>query len=530
MKIAPVVIGAVFAQSSGDSEEVYAESADRWDSWGSDNTFNVDTGKTYTGSWNTASRKTVQAVTCWESNNMGDLAHFTSQNDDGFGWANVHHGHDQAANAAHITTDDNDYQIGTFVDGQTSTSANQLDLHSLLAYDNRYSGCIYEVADWVYNSDNYNRMWQVQYGYDGVGATLDPTGIDTSVTATPLRTNWWHYFNAHVVISDDTNDTNDARTHYITMANPSYEGLGYLNFIATYAKASSATFTSANWATRNGQNFNTNDSVTDLYSGGYAYSIIPGDNTSTWYSVYTATDADNGTWASFAAVSSFPHNDLGKDFRFNVRVLHHGGNGDPSDTATGKDSYYFYRINEIDIVFPYTVRCPREANNVAADGAGNTFRCMDGAGNNGHRAWDKATPNPQSSALDQANKPIYIETLSGGLPSAATASMCTATSAPTGQDKRWYKCGNVYKVTGLLNSYDEHSQAEFGNHQEFWFQFEYHFEFAGIQAPAGNPQISGTTNADYNINNLPNILFNAFELKTVDFVCSTASESRNRCQ
>lgn len=530
MKIAPVLLGAVFAQSSGDSED-YTESQDRWDSWGSDNTFNIADGKTFTGTWATTDRKAVQAVTCWESNNMGDLSHFTSQNDDGFGWANVHHGHDQAANAAHISTDDNDYQVGTFMDNQESTDPNKLDLHSLLAYDNRYSGCIYEVADWIYNSDNYNRMWEVQYGYDGVtNNALDKSGMDSSVTTEVIRTNWWHYFNAHVVITDDTNDVNDARTHYITMANPSYEGLGYLNFIVTYAKASDPSdFTNGNWATRNGRNFNTQNTVTDLYSGGYAFSIIPGDNTSVWYSVYTATDQDNGTWATYAAVSSFPHNDLGKDFRFNVRVLHHGGNGDPSDTTTGKDSYYFYRINKIDITFPYTVRCPKEANNVAADGTGSTFRCMDGAGNNGHRAWDKATPNPQSTALEQANKPIYIESLTGGAPAVPAATICGVT-APTGQDKRWFQCGSAYSVQGLLNTYDEHSQQEFGTHQEFWFQFEYHFEFASIQAPSGNPQITTSTNDDYHINNLPNVLFNAFELKTVDFVCSTASESRNKCQ
>ena len=212
MKIAPVLLGAVFAQSSGDSEEVFA-SDDRWDSWGSDNTFLVNSDeKQYQGTYN-GTPKNVQAVTCWESNNMGDLSHFTTQNDDGFGWANIHHGHDQAANSITVTTDDNDYQVGTFVDGQTASSTNKLDLHSLLAYDNRYSGCIYEVADWVYNSNSYNVMWQVKFGADNAGAA-DGTGLDKSVEATGIRTNWWHYFNAHIVISDDTNnDTNDAKKH-----------------------------------------------------------------------------------------------------------------------------------------------------------------------------------------------------------------------------------------------------------------------------------------------------------------------------
>lgn len=522
MKIAPVLLGAVFAQSSGDSEEVYA-SDDRWDSWGSDNTFIVDSeGKAYAGTYPEANRKTVQAVTCWESNNMGDLSHYTTQDADGFGWGNIHHGHDQKANQAHISTDDSDYQIGTYLDGQTSSSNNKLDLHSLLAYDNRYSGCIYEVPDWVYDSNSYNRMWQVKYGHDGTD--LNASGFDTSVDA--IRTNWWHYFNAHVVISDDAADTNNAKEHYIAMANPSYEGLGYLNFITTYAKGDTDFDTDAWNAGRIAKNFNTQDTVTDLYSGGYAFDIISGDTDSSWYSTYDTdgtADADSGAWTSFGAVSSFPHNDLGKDFRFNVRVLHKGGDGDPSSTGD-KDSYYFYRINKIAIAFPYTVRCPREATNVASDTPTETFRCMDGAGKNGHRAWNKGVNNPHSSAAESENVAIYIETMtnSGAAP---TADMCTNAQA----DGAWYKCGDTYDVSGLLNTYDEHGQQEFGTHQEFWFQFEYHFEFTSTQAPSPNAQHDADTNADERIYNLPNILFNAFELKTVDFSCAKADQSRNRC-
>merc|ERR1712079_276242 len=89
-------------------------------------------------------------------------------------------------------------------------------------------------------------------------------------------------------------------------------------------------------------------------------------NLGQWYSVYGGTDA----WTTeMAAVSSFPHNDLGKDFRFNVRILHKGGAGDP--TATGvKDSYYWYKVDEIKIQFPDVVRCPREMKNLANGTAG----------------------------------------------------------------------------------------------------------------------------------------------------------------
>merc|ERR1711990_145322 len=71
-------------------------------------------------------------------------------------------------------------------------------------------------------------------------------------------------------------------------------------------------------------------------------------------------------------VSSFPHNNLGKDFRFNLRVLQGalaaaGSTATAGPTAsafftaskTGTNqvyrSYYFYKINQIDIRFPYYV-------------------------------------------------------------------------------------------------------------------------------------------------------------------------------
>merc|ERR1719394_1184623 len=75
-------------------------------------------------------------------------------------------------------------------------------------------------------------------------------------------------------------------------------------------------------------------------------------------------------------VSSFPHNNLGKDFRFNLRVLQGAmatdpATGESTSLASAKDaafftatkkganqiyrSYYFYKINQIDIRFPYYV-------------------------------------------------------------------------------------------------------------------------------------------------------------------------------
>lgn len=533
MKIAPLWLGAVVAQSGDD---VDTEAGDeRWGTdgldWGNGNDFLL----TGDGQGKRQPAETVQAVTCWESNNMGDLRHWRTQNDDGFGWGNIHHGHDQAADQADLTTDDADYQVGTWFEEMDTTGVNNLDMHSVLAFDNRYSGCIYEVANWDYSATSYNTNWSVQYGWDGTTNTA--TGTDASVANMTIRPNWWHYFNAHIVF--DPSSTHGYGTHFIAMANPSYEGLGFLNFIVTFARTIDTTWTDAA-GIRGTVNHNVKQTVTDLFSGGYVFKIEPGTQgtpAEEWYSEYTGTD-----WDEKPAISSFPHNDLGKDFRFNIRVLHKGGEGDPSAAGT-KDSYYFFKINKIDIEFPYTVRCPKELTHVNADSAnGNTFRCMDSANFNGHRSWFKDEPNTHQSDYEDENKRTFIETLSGAVFSGSLAGDDYCHSAPMA-DGTWFQCGKAYSVEGLMNTYDEYAQQEFGTHQEFWFQFYYHFEI-DITGDGRDSEVDGfqpvvdavdvsvlaaTRTLDY-IYNFPNILFNAFELTNVAFTCNTNNVfNTNRC-
>lgn len=407
----------------------------------------------------------------------------------------------------------------------------------------------------------------------------DASGVDRSNT-TPIRPNWWHYFNSHILnVGQFDSEFDSYERHLLVMANPAYEGLGYLNWITTFAKYNSLSHVSpgnevadrGKWGGTRGNNgfvgsavdnagdtggynadapasglydqgrfrgminHNTHDTVTDLYSGGYAFHLamgctptvsatldseMPGyaggtahefgyadgfdhemnpeinttdrgdetnmhnagknydaystgtrpskEELSQWYSFLinpagtaTITDpslnqkADSGEvfypWMSMAAVSSFPHNDLGQDFRFNIRILHHGGRGYPynflgnsaasqldtddttlniSDGATpspgsnfsitnaqiqylAQDSYYWYKVNTVQIMFPSYVRCPRFPRNITTDrspsitdigspanGMGDTlereeeladtFRCMDSANFNGHRGWDSA--------------------------------------------------------------------------------------------------------------------------------------------
>jgi hypothetical protein len=59
------------------------------------------------------------------------------------------------------------------------------------------------------------------------------------------------------------------------------------------------------------------------------------------------------------AISSFPHNELGQDFRFNIRTLHQMGDGYARSViradADSNYSYFFYAVNKITITFPHHV-------------------------------------------------------------------------------------------------------------------------------------------------------------------------------
>ena len=638
MKLAPVLIGAISAQSGDD--------ADRWDNTDfslTDNIFNYEAPKDQRfDSSGCTTELVIQAVTCWESNHMGNLDHYVTTNDDGFGWKNIHHGHDQGGHSGQagtglgqgiqestnygkrVPSTSPNYQIGTYSRGMVTDgvngAVNRIDYHSAMAFDNRYSGCIYEAAGWDYSAATYNKIWRMSYGYDptrygdGTGFTSewlnDASGIDRS-NSVAIRPNWWHYFNSHILnVGQFDNEFDSYERHLLVMANPAYEGLGYLNWITTFAKyanndesdgtstddrgawggtntgtgfvgseiANSGVAADAgryNSAAPNGNydqgrfrgmvNHNTHDTVTDLYSGGYAfhlamdcpptanspavtglnhytgghafgtanaydhemnpevstptralelntdsftagynYSMTNGNTYRTtgqagdtyskeelryWYSflINPSTSAnivdpslksraDAGItfypWMSMAAVSSFPHNDLGQDFRFNIRILHHGGRGFPyyfmgndgddadkgiktdntvydiEDGAVGvgtnfsitsgqinylaQDSYYWYKVNTVQIMFPSYVRCPRFPRNITTDKpatnkpaqtnvstAGfafrlqeeeelhDTFRCMDSANFNGHRGWDSSIPYNHGNPADNYNKSAW---------------------------------------------------------------------------------------------------------------------------
>lgn len=496
MKLAPYLLGVISAQSGDYDYGVSDGDAER------------HTGTTWTGfgnnNWNYGSGRaltpyTPTAVTCWESNNAGTRTEnnnaFFDDTDDNFGWAHTHHGHEQSKGTVNVVGGAE--MGGAIVDG---------DFHSGLGFDHRLSGCIYEAVGWEYTANTYNKFHLMEYG-----ALANNHGFDnTAGTGTDIYPIWWHYFNAHTFAGGNTH------AHMLAMTNPTFEGLGYLNFIVTFEKGDGA---GTNF--RDGEPNNVDSARhTDLYSNGDAFTLSVDEqagctaladltpaSTQCWGSKYSAATDQWDVTALPArgnnlAIGSFPQNDLGKDFRFNLRILHHLGEGDSEEFF---DSYYFYRVDKITIVFPHTVSC---ANEDAHDGSGTVMHhCMDSAGFNGHQRWYHSGAN---GAVTNA----FTEAFTDSKGDVSTFSLkCDSTSTSK------HTCGATYAVTGLMNTYDEYAQQEYGTMQEIWFQFCYLFH---------------ETNTDYEdtvtgMYNYPNKLFNAFETVSVHMECTESTPNGNKC-
>lgn len=492
MKLSPFVIGVISAQGSGDYDSYDAAAdGDRGYYGGSDwsgmasNSWNYGSGRALT--------KQATAVTCWESNNMGTHSthhqHFVDQADE-YGWANTHHGHETAKGT-----------VNQDPDGNALPATTALDYHSALAFDHRLSGCIYEVTDWDFSATTYNKIHTMTFGTSG----YDLTNGD-------IYPVWWHYFNAHVLAGGSI------ASHKLVMANPTYEGLGYLNFIVTFLKGSKVIANDKSGAIDANRD---EDHHTDLYANGDSFTLTI-ENTagacdsyaelttsSVCYSSKYAQGAGTDWSHTNFAISSFPQNDLGKDFRFNLRMMHHLGEGDANEFF---DSYYFYRVDKITIVFPAIVSCPWEL----IDGTGTswtTHKCMDSAAKNGH----KASTQQHGSGANNGT-PQYVETLSENTGTSGTVAAYAKICHATGK-KGYHSCGDKYEVSGLMHMYDEYAQNEYGTVQEIWFQFYYKYQWS-----------TGTNLADEDtgIYNYPNKLFNAFEVVSVAGTCA-GNTSSNQC-
>jgi len=485
MKLASTLFGVILAQEGSGSYDDYGEDAERGkvkQQGYSAPTYNYNSyeAPTYQYSDNAgygrSNTVTVTAVTCWESNHMG--SHDTNPD-----------GHSHEGNAPGISGQDNRDGYGWLNIHENHLTTSGANAHSLDAFDHRLSGCIYEGSGFTYSATTYDHYWDVTYSK----ATLSPV--------------WWHYFNAHVLPGGSKG------AHDIVMANPTYEGLGYVNFIITFvAVADANSYVGKNLA---GTYINTHEAYhTDLYAAASDIKIVL--STSQWYSTLGDISGGAAPWTENVAISSFPQNDLGKDFRFNIRILHKMGEADQVEAV---DSYYWYKVNKVTITFPATVGCHWDSMDDSNHGY---FRCMDSAsgpavaGNvnpqGGHMSW---------VSDDDAHTDSTGRTFHESFTTAVTTAGCSNTYS-----EQKMACGTVYEVKGLMNTYDEYAQQEYGTHQEFWFQFNYYYVY--------NPALENKCDnyEDFDCYQAPNMLFNSFEVTSIALECNTENlrgHNGNKC-
>jgi hypothetical protein len=323
-------------------------------------------------------------------------------------------------------------------------------------YSLRHSGCLYEVQDYTYDAASY-----------GVTSTL------THTPGTGGHPHWVHVFNAHIY----PHTANTISTFHVVMANPVYEGLGYFNFVATYADTaidtSSASFTQ--------------DPFASTYAGAARYSVAKGSwallETATSWKLVVANNADTPTFATGGAaaggvaISSFPHNQLGADFRFNLRTLHTMGHGlqDASATNTA-DSYFWYAVDTIVITFPHFVSETDSCHGLRS-GAVTNYSTVD------------CTGHVHDIIVDEN---IEVTDVTGGNQGSPIARLradveggCGAATPPYGPSKTVQfqcasfcqhtdiHCGKTLKISNIMSTYDEFHLRQYGTIQEIWAQLQY---------------------------------------------------------
>jgi len=318
----------------------------------------------------------------------------------------------------------------------------------------RMGGCLYETTNWTYDANSFNKVGRLTYTGD---SQLYSNIFDTNTTTYPSAgsyfadVHWVHVFNAHIFphrptgyyqnhstsLQDSiTASSGQAKRNFqktqrdiedfnVVMANPTYEGHGFLNFVATYhdhvdqnrrnagtvepyagyrfystisgyqnvgtfptadcnnirsdridlagrpsngrendARCGGAIYENfGDWYLRPPQKYNTGENAQPYWSyiqpDGFASS-------DTLWTPNSQRDDDTNGSRGFA-ISSFPHNELGQDFRFNIRTLHNMGMGvsKTAQMATNLGvtagiinssqaiwSYYMYAVDTIKIAFP----------------------------------------------------------------------------------------------------------------------------------------------------------------------------------
>ncbi len=385
----------------------------------------------------------------------------------------------------------------------------------------RHAGCLYELASFDYSATTYDHVYEARY-YNGY---FDDDFVDSTTAladGTVYVPNWVHFFNAHLLVGGTiSKSTVPAADGYATsaadtinanvvIANPQYEGLGFLNFIATYKVNGKATGehyqefidmtkrTSDNLGTYDTYNaINTAASTqhTDGVGGEWFFDGWMGTWTFTlasteWHSTYVVGTASSGTWTENFAISSFPHNELGKDFRFNLRIL------TAADTNLEiPESYYWYKVNTIEITFPHAVAYALHNDYKRLSSVTSTFTADTGpittnpANTNEYQmmnvvnaeervniippldigTWDDVSfLRAEDWVRESKTNGIKYNRINGYLDTQvlgsvdAVANWCNhATGDAADEDF----CATKFKIEGLMNTYDEHFAAQKGNIQ-----------------------------------------------------------------
>lgn len=416
-------------------------------------------------------------------------------------------------------------------------------------YSLRHAGCLYEVPDYFYGAETFNKKRFLSYSDDE--HAYPSTTVNQDQSGTNTRVHWVHVFNAHIHISDGTADEfapvakttgfngychastanpitentcfdgDRIHTFAVVMANPTYEGLGFLNFVATYHDKFDPT-TSDGYR---GHRFKSNFDKSALYeNSGYWHLSSIGTNmggSPTWHLPCdnTVNGCDTTTWSGGVAglhrglaISSFPHNQLGKDFRFNIRTLHQMGDGyqrailrDNDDSENIAYSYFFYAISTISITFPEYVGhvndCWRQRNKdqctsdmvhqiiVDQSSVQTTSKSPQ------NKLGDIAYGNHQLAATltDSDKNDAYFhrcvdgsDITDGFFQYNNCASWCknsgqylnghnsitqsTITNHAGGSNNF---CGDTLTISGILQTYDELHLRQYGTIQEIWVQLMY---------------------------------------------------------
>ena len=527
MKISAGLLGVALGQS-GDTADYtydYNEAAEKSDSYTYNApTYNFNTGYDsgysqnlgYDAGYYGRSGVEAYALSCWNSNSMRDMNHdnkFATPGEDIIGDAGNHHqygyenefsagskfdsskqeyGSDQSAVSGHygFIEDDNHIDISDVahsVDAVephkwgyqnnnpdakyhyghhvASASANRgptgpqaaSSYHGFMADDWRYSlrhsGCLWEVKDFSYSAATYSVQHNLAW---------------TDSSNKGAKVHWVHVFNAHIYAKAN-NAVNGFR---IVMANPVYEGLGYLNFVSTYADtaiAAEGKFTHDPFASTydiSAQYVNSKGTWT-LTKTGDSWKLVAGSSAPAF--------AAAGAAAAGVAISSFPHNQLGADFRFNVRTLHEFGHGfqeaKRTTEANKADSYFWYAVDTITITFPHHVSAMDSCHALRAGASSDTS--VD------------CSKHVHSIIVDEnhvtGTDGSYVHT---GRLQASITDACNNKYGPSeADDTNHYcasfcanaaiTCGKKLTISNVMKTYDEFHLRQYGTIQEIWAQLQY---------------------------------------------------------